>query len=176
MNDEVAIIDQATFKPLFEGVQFLKAKTANSTSVMSHPVEDGSKVSDHVVFNLVEIEMSAILPVYDKTAYYQIREYYKKSILVAVQTRTDYYSNMVISAMPDDEDSEMFSSVAMGIKLTEFRTVVPVVIKAPKVSKAKKKKQTPKKDAGKKQPVAAKKPVETSTALKQSADYIKGLF
>lgn len=174
MNDEVAIIDQTTFKPLFDGVQFLKAKTSNTTSVMSHPVEDGSKVSDHVVFNLVEIEMSAILPITDKTAYYQIREYYKKSILVAVQTRTDYYSNMVISAIPDDEDAEMFSSVAMGIKLTEFRAVVPVVVKAPKVSKAKKKKQTPKKDTGKKQPESAKKPVETASSLKLAKDFITG--
>lgn len=176
MNDEVAIIDQTTFEPLFDGVQFLKVKTTNTTSVMSHPVEDGSKVSDHVVFNLIEIEMSAILPITDKTAYSQIREYYKKSTLVSVQTRTDYYSNMVISAIPDDEDAEMFSSVAMGIKLTEFRAVVPVVVKAPKVSKAKKKKQTPKKDAGKKQPVAAKKPDEAKSSLAAVADYAKGLF
>jgi len=174
MNEEVGLIDQTSFQPLFDGAQFIKIKINEGANVMSHPLEDGSKRTDHVVINLVEIELNCILPIDTKALYNSIKEYFLKSTFIAVQTRTALYKNMIISSMPHDEDAEMFSSVGMGIKLTEVKVVTAKIGKAPKISSAKSKKNSPNKDTGKKQPTTAKDETKKQSVLASAADYIKG--
>lgn len=173
--NEISVLDNDTQSIIFEKAQWLKVKVNDNATAMSHPVEDGSKITDHIVFGLIEIELSAIVDLYDTTTYSDIKRYYKNRTIVTVQTKTDIYKNMVIIGIPHDEDSEMFSSVGIAIKFIEWDAKLPSTVKAKvkTVSKAKSKKQTPKKDTGKQKAEPVK---DTKSIAASIADAVKGVF
>jgi hypothetical protein len=135
---------------------------------MSHPVEDGTSVTDHKVINPIDIELSMIINSADYRSVYQtIKQHFIKSTLLVVQTRTDVYRSMIISAMPHDEDPAIFDSVTIAVKLSEVKFATFTAGTAPKVSSPKNAKNSKTQATGKKQPTDA-----TNADKKQSI--IKG--
>lgn len=165
-TDVVGIFDLQSFNQLFAKARAIKAKVAETASVMSHPVEDGSTITDHTIINPIEIELSCIIASEDyRTEYESIKSYYLKSTLLAVQTRSGVYRNMLISAMPHDEDPEFFGAITLAIKLVEVKFAKFTTGTAPKVSEPKSTKHTSTKDTGKKQPTMASAPAEKQSIL-----------
>jgi hypothetical protein len=149
-KDVVAIFEQETSSQLFVNARAIKAKVNETASIMSHPVEDGTTVSDHKVINPVEIELSCIIASSDyKTVYESIRNAFLNSTLLIVQTRSGTYRSMIISAMPHDEDPEMYESLAVAIKLIEVKFAK--FTQGAKVSQPKNASHEPTQNGGKKQ-------------------------
>lgn len=153
-KDVVGVYSTDGTSQLFDDARPLKAKVTTSATVMSHPVEDGATITDHKVVNPIEIELSMVLSSDDYTGVYQaIREAFDASTLLTVQTRSGPYQNMMIVAMPHDEDAMMYDAISMALKLREVKFAV-VRTGAVPVSSPADARNTSTSPGGKKQPKA----------------------
>jgi len=135
-QDVIGVFTQDSSIQLFVNARPIKAKVNTTASVMSHPVEDGTTITDHKVINPIEIELSMILSSSDYRSVYQsIKEVFEKSTLLTVQTRSGTYRSMIISAMPHDEDADLYDAIGLALKLNEVKFLVcPVLYTITKVS------------------------------------------
>lgn len=123
--DVVAVFD-ADFNQVFSTARPIKAMVNEESKVMMHPLEDGATIADHQVFLGTTIELSMMLSKYDyRSVYQQIKQIYRASTILTVQTRTDSYTNMIIQKMPHDEDPELFDVIALAVRLEEAQFITP---------------------------------------------------
>lgn len=118
-TDVVGVFD-SSFNQLFADAIAIRAMVSEKSKIMEHPVESGVTITDHVVIQPTEIEMSVVLtPLTYRDTYTQIKTVWQAFGLVSVQTKTGTYPNMLIYEIPHDEVPEMFDTVAVAIKLRE---------------------------------------------------------
>lgn len=130
-QDVVAVFDDAG-NQLFADARSVRAVINERAKPATHPVETGGTIGDNVVDLPTTIELSVILrPGGFRDTYQQIKAAYKARNLLSVQTKTDTYDNMLLHDFPHDETPEMFNTVAVGIKLTEFILVEPQYAQLP---------------------------------------------
>lgn len=123
-SDMVAIFNSETFEQVFVKARPVEASIKMSSKVMTHPLEDGSSVSDHQIFDLIGVDISFLLSTDDYVSVYQsIKTAYEKSILFTIQTKTDVYENMLIQQMPRKESANMFNGVGLNISFIEFKKI-----------------------------------------------------
>ena len=121
---------------------------------MEHPVEDGTVITDHMVVQPVEIDLSMTLtPATFRETYREIKDLFLAGRILTVITKTDTYANMLIQGLPHEEAPEMFDTVTLDLKLKEV-TVVRAEFEA--VYKAKAPAQSPTENRGEVQPQEAK--------------------
>ena len=133
--DSVAVFNQ-DFEQLFKQARALKAVVKEQSKLMEHPVETGAIITDHRIVLPVEIELTLILTseAY-QDVYKSIRQYYLNGTLLLIQTRSDIYSNQLISSMPHEEDPEQYNVIPLVLNLKEVRFVTAqygVIPKQPK--------------------------------------------
>lgn len=118
--DVIAILDSQSGRQLFELARPMAATVFEVASLMEHPLENGAKIADHIVFEPIEIEMPLVLtgdqlrPVFST-----LRQTFRAGTILTVQTRTDNYSNMVLMEVPHDETAEMSDGVTIGVRFRE---------------------------------------------------------
>lgn len=155
-QDVVGVFKQEGFTQVFDKARPIKAKITETSSVMSHPVEDGSTITDFKVINPIEIELSMILGTEDyKSVYQSIKDIFIKSTILTVQTRSGTYRDMIVSAMPHDEDADVFDAITLAIKLVEVKFATFTTGKVPVVSSPRNKNDSKTSDGGKQQPKEA---------------------
>lgn len=119
--DYVAIFTQ-DYQQVFQQARAIKAVVKEQAKVMEHPVETGAIISDHRVILPVEIDLSLILASDDyQSVYKSIRQYYFNATLLVVQTRSGIYENQLISALPHEEDPNMFNALAIALSLKQVQ-------------------------------------------------------
>lgn len=133
--DVVAVFDDG-FNQVFADGRPIKANVNEYSKVMEHPVETGIVITDHIVEQPTEIELSVFLiskgNIQDyRSVYQQIKQLKKSGTLLTVQTRTDSYPNMIITDMPHDESPDMFDAIMVAIKLRSVILVTPQYGKLP---------------------------------------------
>ena len=129
--DIVGILSQSTtisaagavntaFSQIFSEARPMKGTVKETSKVMDYPVENGAIYSDHKVINPTEIEFLMIIPqeAYS-TAYPAIRNAWLNSDVLAVQTRTGTYRNMIIQDMPHEEEPDIFSAITIFVRMRE---------------------------------------------------------
>lgn len=123
-NDIVAVFTQSDFTQVLTNANVMRVSPFPSAKVMEHPVEDGSMVTDHHIVNLMEIDVN-ILPQYGKQReiYNELYQMFVGGILLAIQTRTKTYTNMLVQGMPHDETADMLGTVPISIRFKEWRPV-----------------------------------------------------
>jgi hypothetical protein len=112
------IFNNDTYEQLFvDGIiSLLNAK--NTSQLMTHPLEDGSKIADHQVFNLIKISMILQLSKANYNIVYEnIDTAYRSSTLLTIQTKVDVYKNMLIESKPHTESSK--SGIIINLNLTQ---------------------------------------------------------
>jgi len=156
VQDIVGIFEQDTFDQLFVIARPIKAKVTETSTVMTHPVEDGSTITDHKIINPVEIEFNMVVtgPEYLDT-FASIKQAFLNSDFLIVQTKSDTYNNMIISSIPHEEDANIFDGFGMVVKLTEVKVVVPQ--QGESVQDPADPEHTAKQDNGKQQPTESSK-------------------
>ncbi len=134
--DEVAVFDQ-NFNQVFGGARPIKASVNEIAKAMEHPVESGATITDFRIIEPVEINLSMILDgsTY-KDTYHTVKQFFLKSTLLVVQTKTGSYSNMMINKIPHEEDPALFDTITMAISLKEviivtaqYGTLPPTAVK-----------------------------------------------
>ncbi len=129
--DVIQVINQETLLQIFSGARPMKAGVRETLRVMNYPVETGAILSDHKINNPTEITLDTIIPASEyASAYPQVRNAALNATLLSVQTRLGTYRNMIISDYPHEEEPDMFTAVAMTIKLQEVIFAAPTSIAA----------------------------------------------
>jgi hypothetical protein len=119
---EVIGIFDNNFNQVFLNTQFIKASVLDTSQLFAHPLEDGSKTIDHKITNPIEIELQIILAGNDyKNTYKALKKLDTDATLLTIQTRTDVYPNMLIGALPYEEDAEVFDGMKLNISLKQNR-------------------------------------------------------
>lgn len=151
----------------------IKAMINPQAKLMEHPVESGSTITDHRVRLPTEIQLSVIISSDQyRDVYAQIASYYNSATLLQVQTRSSVYSDMLIAAMPHDEDPGMMDALPVALTLRE------VIFVTPEFSEYKVEKK-PQSKTVKKGQVQAKETADTGksqSAAAGIADTVKGWF
>lgn len=121
-QDVVGVFDG--YSQVFAGARPMTAAVREEAKLMEHPVESGIVVTDHMVIQPVEIELSMTLtPETYRDTYQEIKKLFSEGKLLTVQTRTDSYENQVISALPHEETPDVYDTVLLDLKLKEVRIV-----------------------------------------------------
>lgn len=119
MIDVVAVLRMDSGEQVFATARPMSAQVYEVAELMEHPLEDGSSVTDHIVYHPVEIELPLMVTGEVETVMAEIRALYRSAELLTVQTISGAYSSMVIRAMPHDEKSESLGSATIGLQLKE---------------------------------------------------------
>lgn len=144
-QDVIGIFDSITYEQYFVTARPIKVSVSEVAKVMTHPVENGATISDFKVIMPIQIQMSMILsPLEYQATYQSIKTAFKNSTLFIVQTRSDMYLSMMISAMPHEEEAAMFDTIPIALKMEEVKlaTTIIGVAKHNKVSNPKSKKHS----------------------------------
>lgn len=129
--DVVGVYD-ADFNQVFAGAQTIKATIKNDATLFRHPLEDGTEITDHSIFNPVEISLTAILSGNQyRNVYQQIKQAFRDRSQLIVQTRADSYSNMYISGMPHDETPDAYDAIIVSIQLQEAEFSTAEIVFSP---------------------------------------------
>jgi hypothetical protein len=134
--DIIGIFDSNTFEQLFINARPMKADIIENSKLMSHPVEDGTIVSDHKVIDPIKMTLPVILTSSDfKSIYSNIKQAFLDSTSLIIQTRTGSYPNMVISSMPHEETISIFNGITINLSLEQVKIIKPTTIINPKNAK-----------------------------------------
>lgn len=162
--DSVAIFDQ-NFQQVFSGARPMKAIVKETKKVMEHPVETGIVITDDVVIQAIEIELSLMIMAENyRSVYSQIKNLYLKSTLLTVQTRTATYDNMLLSDIPHEENPEFYDAITMAMKLKQVQFVTAQFGTLP-ASKVANKTNASTKDRGQQQGIDTAKKPKTSAII-----------
>lgn len=137
-SDVVGIFNQS-FQQVFSTARPVKCIVDESAKAMEHPVETGTVITDHIIFLPNEIELQMILPADEyRSVYDQIKQLYKAATVLSVQTRTATYRNMFIYRMPHEENTELFNTIPLSLRLrqiliiqTTTQALPPAAVKDP---------------------------------------------
>ncbi|MCW8965364.1 MAG: hypothetical protein OQK82_01555 [Candidatus Pacearchaeota archaeon] len=107
---------------VFASARPVSVRVREYSDFMTHPLEEGSEVTDHKIVRPVELELAFILKPEDyKKTYALIKVAYLLGIRFTVQTKTDLYPNQFIQEMPHEEDPELFDTITMVISFREVQ-------------------------------------------------------
>lgn len=122
--DTVMITRAETGEQVFAAARPMKANVYEVAKVMEHPLEDGSSVSDHIVFMAVEIEQPLIIAGDQlQSVFDEIRQLFLAGEVLDVRTRARTYESMVIQAIPHDEHGDAPDSVVVALQLKEAKFI-----------------------------------------------------
>ena len=114
---------------VFSEARPVKASVRESAKPMEHPVESGAVITDHLVFQSVEIDLQLNLASRAYADVYKtIRRLYQSGALLTVQTRAESYDRMIIVAMPHEEDPELYDALTVTLKLKEVKIVEAQIV------------------------------------------------
>ena len=118
-QDVVGIFDE-DFNQLVPEGRPIKATVTEPSKLMEHPLEDGSTVSDHRIFQPTEIELSLIA---DYELAQRFEAIYRQTETITVQTRAATYDDMVIESMSHDETVDVYDRMPLVLKLKHVEFV-----------------------------------------------------
>jgi len=127
--DVVGVFDGESLQQVFRNARPVKAYVREGSKVMDYPVETGVTLSDHKITLQKQIDLGLIIPAeFYASTYQEIVGAAMNSTLLTVQTRAGVYPNMIIEAMPHEEDPSMYDAITMSLRLREVLFIAPVSI------------------------------------------------
>lgn len=124
-QDLVAILDNESLEPIFTASIPMRVSVNQSKMLTQYQVEDGSTRNDHVVDNPLEMNIDLILSDEKRAEYASVEQAFNELRLVIVQTSISSYRNMMIEAMPHDENVELGENSMLNVRLLEWREITP---------------------------------------------------
>lgn len=91
--------------------------------LMRHPLEDGSKITDHLVIDPVQIRMPVMIQGDYRPIVEEVRQAFLQGVLFTVICRAGTYRNMALAAMPHEESAEVADAVVMTLEFGEAKFI-----------------------------------------------------
>lgn len=165
----VAILDNDTLQPIFESAHPMRVSANPVKRATKFAVEDGTERSDHVVKELVEIQIDFTAVDDVRAAYESLYQVWDQNTLVTVQTKVRSFPNMLLLGVPHEESVELGTAISMPLRFQEWIEVKPEEGELP-----------PKKVANKNQSSTVKrgqvKGVEADESTKRKGSVLSGIF
>jgi hypothetical protein len=118
-QDFVGVFD-ANFNQVFTKARILKPVVKPSAKGMEHPLESGKTVTDHVIIEPLQLDLTMIITGFDlSNTYEEIFNYFHNFTLFTVQTKTTNYSNLYILEMPHEESPDQFDAVSIVLSFKQ---------------------------------------------------------
>ncbi|MGU9943840.1 hypothetical protein RVU96_09995 [Bordetella avium] len=124
-QERVAVLDAKTLEVLFQAASPMRVSVKESKRATKFAVEDGTERSDHVVRELIEVQIDFVLTADVRNAFQSLRQAHEQNKLVSVQTKVRLYENLLITDIPHDETPELGMAIAVPVRLQEFLQVKP---------------------------------------------------
>lgn len=124
-QQQVAILDAESFETLFASAHPMRVSVMEAKRATKFAVEDGTERSDHVVRELIEIQIDFLLADDTRNQFESLRQAFEQNKLLTVQTKVRSYESMLIVAMPHDEAAELGMAVNVPIRMQEWIEVKP---------------------------------------------------
>lgn len=110
----------------------MSCNVTDDAKLCEHPVESGATITDHKIFNPVEIDIRLSLPNYIyRTVYKELRQIYEESPKLRIKTKTGWYSNMVLQGLPHEEKPENYDRIIFDLHFKEVVEIEPKYVKLP---------------------------------------------
>lgn len=110
----------------------MSCNVVDDSKMCEHPIESGATITDHKIFNPVEIDIRLSLPNYIyRSVYQELRQIYEESPKLRIKTKSGWYSNMVLQGLPHEEKPENFDRIVFDLHFKEVKEVQPKYIKLP---------------------------------------------
>jgi hypothetical protein len=141
----ITMLKAPDFRLAFGGnARPMKVNVDETGKLMRHPLEDGSKITDHLVFEPNEITIPVMIQGDYRPVVEQIRQSYRDGVLFTITTRAGVYRNMALSEMPHEETTDAFDVIVMTLKFGEavfIKTALGAAVKSKKHAKTAKRGQ-----------------------------------
>lgn len=121
----VAILDNDTLQPIFHSAHPMRVSVNSAKRATKFGVEDGTERSDHVVKELVEIQIDFTAVDDVRAAYESLRQVWDQNQLVTVQTKVRSFENMLLLGVPHEEDVSLGTAISMPLRFQEWVEVKP---------------------------------------------------
>jgi len=119
-KDAVGFYIASNFTQVLTRARIVKIKPLPMAKLMEHPLETGAVIVDHRIILPKTIEVSTIAQAEDyKNVYRELKKLFLNGTILAVQSRADVYTNLIISEIPHEEDPTMYDALAIAIRLKE---------------------------------------------------------
>lgn len=104
--------------------QPLSMNVSRETQVFSHPLEDGTVITDHRIILPIQIQMKFIISE-DSTGsiYQEFENLLNFATEVNVKTKARTFPRMFVSSLPHLEDPSKFNALELDIVFTERQTI-----------------------------------------------------
>jgi len=132
-------------QPIVTNANIMKASINTRSRIFSHPLANGTVLSDHVIDEPVDIELALIITNKNtsfsefeigfnapsqsvlRNTYSTLLAYQQSRRLLALQTRANLFTNLLIYALPHQETVDVFNGIVLIVKLQETRFAIPIV-------------------------------------------------
>ena len=115
-----AVFDQQSGAQIWRRAQIVSIALRQVAKLMQHPKESGAQIVDHIVYEPTEVALSLFVGGADFVdAYEDVRRYYTAAKPVQIQSRVQYFENMVITTMPHREDADIVGAAVLELVLRE---------------------------------------------------------
>lgn len=135
---------------LLSGMSVLNYSVRDDSQFATHPIETGSSIADHHVFNPVQISCYVAFPpkglkwaqisvvdllygrgqTFDET-FNELQTLYKTSAKLTIKTDAKVYENMYITSIPSDVSPDTADRQIFNITFEQALMVMPQYIKMP---------------------------------------------
>lgn len=148
-QDVVALYAQdesgAPTEQLVPEAHIMKASINVQAKIFRHPLADGTTIIDHRIVQPIEIELAVVLsntrrlfreagisinePSNDvlRNTYNVLLKFFNAGTLLAIQTRTSYYPNLVLQSIPYQETTDVYNGAVVVINAQETQFAIPTV-------------------------------------------------
>lgn len=104
----------------------MDANVREDSRFCEHPIESGAIITDHKVFNPVEIDITLVMPSYDIFRITkEMEQLYKNSELLIIKTKHKFYTNMVLQSVPHFEEAKNVYRVPYKLHFKQALIVKP---------------------------------------------------
>ena len=112
------------------GVSILDCKVTDDSQITTHPVESGAKISEHQIFNPIEIDMQIVLPEYSyESIIRELKKYYQSGTKFRIFTKEGTYKNMVLQSKPADMKPENVDRIIYSLHFIEVIQIQPKYVR-----------------------------------------------
>lgn len=124
-QQRVSILDNDSLIVLFDSIHPMRLAINEGKRATKYAVEDGTERSDHVVTELIEMQLDLTITEEVRNTFENVRQAFLDNTLVTIQTKVTSYENMLIVDCSHDEIVDLGEAINIAMRLQQWQSVEP---------------------------------------------------
>lgn len=122
-QDLIAILRADNFRQVLLGSDIMRVSVQETSQMPSFANEKGERVTDHKVYDPVEISMPVIMNSVSRNIFAELRQLWFDDVALIIQTKMASYDRMYILELPHEEDSS--SAIPVSVRFRRIAVFTP---------------------------------------------------